>query len=234
MKSVKFILVLGLTLLQTGCEPSSSSADGASSPAESLNPLFAGNGTVCDAALQGEWQMDDLMAVKFQEGGNNACQMTIEGDQTVYAAHLSSLQGHRLLDVAPTQWPGQAADLDMHLDWAQVGVELAPQFKRLSDSIYVEITRGSLDNAGAAFQLRIRPAHWFFRIANDGRTLQLIPLNKEWLDRVVKQGTVSIDHVLVNDEVVLTAGTTDLQKLVADHLSDPEAFTGEMAFKRRN
>ncbi|MBZ5523394.1 MAG: hypothetical protein LAP21_14250 [Acidobacteriia bacterium] len=236
MRIVRFVLsmvlVLGLIPLQ-GCEENGS-AGLSFSPSDSLHALYSDQDVVFDPALLGEWQMEDESVFTFEASGANAYLIKAEGDQAMYEAHLVRLQGHLFLDTVPTKWQSEPASHEMHLDWVQAGVELAPQFVRVRDSIYLEVVPGSLDNTGATLKVRTRPAHWFFRIAADGHSLRLTSLNKEWLTKAMEQGSVNIDHAMVGEEPLLTAKAADLQHLVQEHYADAEAFAGDLNFHRKD
>jgi hypothetical protein len=235
MKIAKYmpvLLLLGVMLLQ-GCEETGP-AGSFYSPAESLSPMFSDQDVVFDPELPGEWQMEDGSALTFTAAGANGYEMSTADDQTVYEAHLVRLQGDLFLDIAPLRWPGTPASQEMHLDWAQTGVQFAPQYVRLQESIYLEAVPGVLDNAGTSLKIRTRPAHWFLRVSRDGGSLKLIPLNQVWLARALGQGSINIDHVMIGKEPLLTARAPDLRHLILEHGSDAEAFAGEWNLHRKN
>lgn len=73
--------------------------------------------------------------------------------------------------------------------------------------------------------MHLVPAHTFWRvrlIAEGG--LHLDPFNADWLRDGLREGRLKIAHVETSDEVILTAGTRELQAFLAVLASDNEAF----------
>jgi len=70
--------------------------------------------------------------------------------------------------------------------------------------------------------------HTFYRVSLEGNTLRLVGLDPEWMEDMIDQGKLQIDHVRDSrGEVLLTAPTKDLQKLVSKYADDPKAFNAE-------
>ncbi len=87
--------------------------------------------------------------------------------------------------------------------------------------------KDSSAEGGDSYELRFTPAHWFFKIRLHGDFLHFSTLSKEWLQKMVKQEAVSIEHERAGEtgnEILLTASTKDLQELVLAHVEDENAF----------
>ncbi len=83
--------------------------------------------------------------------------------------------------------------------------------------------------------MHLIPAHTFWRvrlIAEGG--LHLDPFNADWLKDGIREGRLKIAHVETPDEVILTAGTSELQAFLARLATDNEAFTpSDEALRKR-
>jgi hypothetical protein len=68
---------------------------------------------------------------------------------------------------------------------------------------------------------------------DDEKTLRLVELNDSWMEHQIQEGTLAVDHEVVEGKsAVLTASTADLQQLVLDRVDDNEAFCGATVMKR--
>lgn len=96
---------------------------------------------------------------------------------------------------------------------------------RLAASLFADIAPmtafDSEPRLGRSLQV---PAHWFWRVSLDGDRLRVVPLGEEWLGKKLDSGKVRLAHEKENDDVVLTAPTRDLQRLVAQVANDTLAF----------
>jgi hypothetical protein len=55
-------------------------------------------------------------------------------------------------------------------------------------------------------------------------TLVIRRFDPEWLTELFKENRIRIAHEIVEDQVVLTAPTEDLQSFVVKYAEDPNAF----------
>ncbi len=67
--------------------------------------------------------------------------------------------------------------------------------------------------------------HMISRIWIDGDTLRMSSLEGDRLKKMIGNGTLKIAHAIVDNEVVLTAPTKELQKLVLRLADDKDAFS---------
>lgn len=71
------------------------------------------------------------------------------------------------------------------------------------------------------------PVHSFARIRIDGDRFQMALLSMDWLKGQIDAGRVTVSHEIVEEDVLLTASTTELQRFVIAAAKDPEAFPDE-------
>ncbi len=70
----------------------------------------------------------------------------------------------------------------------------------------------------------IVPAHIFSKVERDGDELHIAMLSCDWLDARLKEKKVTIAHECVEDGVILTAPTKELQKFAQKYADDARAF----------
>jgi hypothetical protein len=77
--------------------------------------------------------------------------------------------------------------------------------------------------------------HSFYKIKTLGDTLTLMPMDFDWAKAQWQQSKLGISAREGDESLVLTGDTEDLQKLVAEHSDDDEAFSGkhQLVFHRR-
>ena len=69
------------------------------------------------------------------------------------------------------------------------------------------------------------PTHVFFHIDEQvGFTTTLRTMNPEWLKQYLEGDPEGIEHIEVNDDIVLTATTPELQSFYFEHRQTPDAF----------
>jgi hypothetical protein len=76
------------------------------------------------------------------------------------------------------------------------------------------------------------PTHSFYRIQLEGDILSVAYLDEDWLKRMIGQGEVDIRHELVDNTIVLTASTRDLQEFIVKYADDAKAFPDPGRFRR--
>ncbi len=77
--------------------------------------------------------------------------------------------------------------------------------------------------------------HSFYKIKTLGDTLTLVPMDFDWAKAQWQQSKLGISAREGDESLVLTGDTEELQKLVAEHSDDDEAFSGkhQLVFHRR-
>ncbi len=97
---------------------------------------------------------------------------------------------------------------------------------RLGGALFLDLTpeKGSAGEPRNHFMaLHLIPAHTFWRIRFEGG-LHMDPFSPDWLKEAISSGRVKIAHYAAPDEIILTAGTKELQALLAGLAEDDEAF----------
>jgi hypothetical protein len=84
------------------------------------------------------------------------------------------------------------------------------------------------------------PLHYLVKIENTVAGLQVKVLNFEWLAKLLEKNPKALRHLLVpnepgntnNNQLVLTADTSELQKFILKHINDTNAFGNATALTR--
>lgn len=76
------------------------------------------------------------------------------------------------------------------------------------------------------------PTHLLWRVWVGADTLRIASLEDDWLERMIDSGTLEIRHARWNGDVILTASTEELQKLVQRHAEDNGVFSEPDVFVR--
>lgn len=74
--------------------------------------------------------------------------------------------------------------------------------------------------------LYVFPVHIFFKIsfANDKISMNSFALSSDWLDKLIRERRIRIDHEIEQNQILLTASTEELQKFVIKYENEPKAF----------
>jgi len=80
--------------------------------------------------------------------------------------------------------------------------------------------------------LYLVPTHVFGRIWMEGGTARIAFLDDEWTKKMVDENRLRIAHTRVEDAVVLTAATKDLQRFVLKYADNEQAFSTSVELRR--
>lgn len=250
MRDTKTLIPLGFVLLLSAC-----------GPFESLNPLYTQRDLVQDPALVGAWigGDKDAMTLKFQTSKEQSYELietvtdddTGEKTQIKYDAHLLQLGDIDFLDLLLEEIPldlrRQAFQLRLVRSEVQnpAPIRFDPHLLKIDGLLYLGVTpaertteaiasayaSGKASPDGDAYEVRLIPAHWFFKISIDGDALRLAYIDQDWLNRMTSEEKASVGYEDVGDGV-LTGPTENLQDFVLKH-DDEEAFSKDNALEFR-
>jgi hypothetical protein len=157
--------------------------------------------------------------------------------ETVHVAHLVSLGGEQYLDVSPRQFEGTAQQYLFRTDGSKKGSMFRPALERISDGVYLEV-RGPVPGKGNSqeLQLKLRSAHWIFKVYLNEKTLSLSYLDQQWVEEAIKKKLLQAEHLKARSENsaewLLSGSTAELQQFVVQHADEPGAFSGGTAFSK--
>lgn len=103
---------------------------------------------------------------------------------------------------------------------------------QLGSSRFLDVYPEEPELRNDTYKFHLIPAHSISRIWLEGDVLRVGPLDEDWLRRMINEKKVQIAHERLNKNLVLTAPTAELQKLVVRYADDPKAFPEPAEFGR--
>lgn len=104
---------------------------------------------------------------------------------------------------------------------------------RLGETLFLDLQARELPAAASelygALQL---PLHTLFRVDELGETLETSVLNPRWLEQYLTANPDAVAHTVIDDRVVFTAGTRELQRFFRAHAADPDAWDQAIDMRR--
>jgi hypothetical protein len=213
----RHLALLALLALLTGCVP-----------VDSLNPLYTDADVIFDDALVGQWvpvdHSQEQIVFKFErvKGGYILlASAKNKSDKYAYLVHLLSIGKNRFLDVVPAEVHINTLENPLKLAQSKPGKNLEPHLVHLGLGAYLEVLGGAQP---AAY---VRGAHWFFKFQFDGKKFRLDGTDDEKFLQAIESDRFHIDTAGFekSKDLLITAGTNDLQKFVMEHIDDDSFFT---------
>ncbi|SRR6056297_1708283 len=161
----------------------------------SLHPLYTSDDLVFDTRLIGEWMDSDSIVWKFEK---------FEPSNSIFPskADRSRDDFYKL-----TVMDEKPAVFHVHL-------------LRLEQHHYLDFYIKNYEVNNDMADLHLFPVHTFARIKIENNQVQMEQFNIEFIENLIKEKKVKIKHEVSYDNLILTAGTEELQKFVtkyADH-----------------
>ena len=220
----KCLLLAAVCLLMTGCQP-----------VDCLNPLYTDKDIISDSSLVGDWfstDPDNQSVTRITESVDPRSKLTsydikmIEKDDMLdFHAYLVNLGGQHFLDVVPQSWDTSSASYQLHVTQSKDALNVEPRLLRLGMAAYMELT----SHKAGTIQAQLKTAHWFIKVTRDGKTLRFDYSDDTKLAKAIAAGDLHISHSLLGEgkskDIVITAGTQELQKFVLEHKDDQRVFT---------
>ncbi|HTJ00916.1 MAG TPA: hypothetical protein VL527_18685 [Dongiaceae bacterium] len=160
----------------------------------SVNQFYADKDVVFDSNLVGKWQVTDK--ADQPETWNFAA-----GDAKAY-------------QLTVTDKDGKTGEFNAHLFQLK-----AERFLDLTPTQCNYAT-----NQSDLVTMAMIPGHLLLRVSLSGKELKLAACSYDWLEKYLKAHPEALGHRLVDNGLVLTAGTPELQKFVLAHLGPDELF----------
>lgn len=169
----------------------------------SLHPYFDQQDLSTDGALSGTW------AYKEEHSQEQVRFIfTVHDDQTYEVVVEENEDGKRT-----------SARFEGHL------------FRLGADS-FLDLLPSSEPAESAFYVLHTVRCHSVAKVEFRRSDLQLTFLNPGWLSKQMKEGAVSVPHESVDDELLLTGSTQELQEFLSANSSDDAAFSDAILFER--
>ncbi len=85
---------------------------------------------------------------------------------------------------------------------------------------------------GQFYKMHLVPSHSFLRIGQEGETLRFALLDYEWAKKALQEDRFAVGHQLIDDRLLLTSPTGELQAFVAQCAAIPEAWSDVVILQR--
>jgi len=233
MRSVKMLVPLSLVLLATAC-----------GPVEWLNPCFKEEDLVVEPALEGDWNgQDGTSVLTFHAAGDQSYELldteiqadNAEPEKTRYQAHLVRLGDYFFLDLLSEVRQVNPGAYKLPLALAADGTPFQPHLVKVGDGLYARLVQPQQDYDaapdGGASEIHLIQAHWIFRVWLDGNTLRLADLREEWFKEMADHGKIHIAFDRIDDNLVLTAPTAEVQSFLMRFGGNDLAFPESAALE---
>lgn len=165
----------------------------------SLYPLFMEDDLIFKDELLGTWKEKDGKSTWIFEKSNGMNYTLIH-----YAAEYNT--------------PNDKVSEDTARFTAQLG--------KLGKYIFLDIFPGKPDTKvkNDFYNFHLLPVHTISRVWFTNDTLKLSMLDNDWLAKMIDKNAYRIKHARLNDQLILTASTQELQRLVVKYANNTKAF----------
>ncbi len=235
MRNVKILIPLSLVLLATAC-----------GPVEWLNPCFKEENLVVEPALEGDWNAQDGTSIlTFHAAGDKSYEVlyteiksdNAEPEKSKFQAHLVRLGEFFFLDLVPQTPQVNIGAYKLTLASSADVMPSQPHLVKVGDGLYVRLVQPQQDSEasqdGGAGEMQLIQAHWVFRVWLDGNSLRLADLREEWFKEMADHGKVQIGFDRIDDDLVLTAPTEEIQAFLMRFAGNELAFPKSSALEFR-
>ncbi|MBI5022140.1 MAG: hypothetical protein HZB59_11955 [Ignavibacteriales bacterium] len=105
-------------------------------------------------------------------------------------------------------------------------VRFIAQLGKLGKYIFLDIFPGKPDTKvkNDFYDFHLLPVHTISRVWLTNDTLKLSMLDNDWLAKMIDKNAYRIKHARLNDQLILTASTKELQQLVIKYANNTKAF----------
>jgi hypothetical protein len=113
-------------------------------------------------------------------------------------------------------------------DGKDLDMVLAARFGRVAERLFIDFTAKELKGGGYG----VIPVHVFGPVDYRKDRLAISLVDPKWLHDAVASRQLLLAHKIVEEGILLTAATRDLQRVMHDLQEHPEAFQKPMVFVR--
>ena len=236
MRSAKMLFPLVLVLLATAC-----------GPVEWLNPSFKEENLVVDSRLGGVWKAPDGTSIlKFTAAGDKGYELleteiqtgNAEPELDKYEAHLVRLGPYLFLDLVPQARQVNPGSYRLPLAPSADGTPTQPHLVKVGDGVYASLVQGQQTSEASqesdSCEVRLTQAHWVFQVWLDGSRLRLADLSEDWFKEAVDQERAHLGFDRIDDTVVVTASTEEVQTFLLEFAGDELAFPENAGLEYRH
>lgn len=104
---------------------------------------------------------------------------------------------------------------------------------KLGDFLFLDVFPEEPGMKNGLYKGLLISAHGFSRIWIEGDSVRLAYLDPEWLKQMIDKKKVKIDHDFIDQGIILTAETNELQKFAVKYAEDAKAFSVKTELHRQ-
>lgn len=104
---------------------------------------------------------------------------------------------------------------------------------KLGDFLFLDIFPEEPEMKNGLYKGLLIPAHGFSRIWIEGDSVRLAYLDPDWLKQMIDKKKVNIGHDFIDQSIILTAQTKDLQNFALKYAEDAKAFSNKSELHRQ-
>ncbi len=173
----------------------------------SVAPLFSDKELIFEPRLVGTWNV----------GSDDAWTFSAYGEHE-YRLRIVQKEFSRVI-----LGPSTSGDTGVFaVQMGKLGGEMFIDVTPAMDEEYAEKPSAMLKND--FFNWHLLPLHSIFRVRFVNDSLRLTMFDAKWLEKMIDTKAVAIAHQKPEGNLILTASTEELQKLVAQYATDDQAF----------
>ena len=106
------------------------------------------------------------------------------------------------------------------------------RFLKLGEFLFVDFFPEEPNMRNGFYSGHLIRVHSFARIRVEGDNFEMAMLDPDWLKKMIDEDKVKIAHEQLDEGMVLTASTLDLQKFVLKYAGDENAFSNRSKWVR--
>ena len=95
---------------------------------------------------------------------------------------------------------------------------------KLGEYLFLDLFPDQPDTKNEFYKSHLIPAHTFSKITITNDVVHLSMFDNDWLKEMISKKTVTIQHERIEETIILTAPTEELQKLVLQYADSEDAF----------
>lgn len=104
---------------------------------------------------------------------------------------------------------------------------------KLGDFLFLDIFPEESEMKNGLYKGLLIPAHGFSRIWIEGDSVRLAYLDPDWLKGMIDKKKIKIDYDLIDQTIILTAQTNELQNFALKYAEDNKAFSNKSELHRQ-
>lgn len=216
---MKRLMVFTLVLLTfTGCY------------LKSVHPLITEKNAIIVDELQGRWQDEDQRWT-FINDPSEIPEINFSGVNFEGSFNFSANEGDTI-DIGDPYYLIILEDLEPEVPDTVV---FKGAVGEINGNLYLDLSLlECCTGTGVMESIHLFPVHTFSRLNIEEGQLSIEFFKDSWIKKLIENNQVRIKHEKVEDEILITASTEELQKFVKKYSEDEQAFEDPEILERKD